>query len=156
MWRQISALFLFISFSFTTYAEVAVKDEWKGKAFTIEDSRCYVGIAKVLLSVSELKKEDGYLVGDYTLNVPLIKSKSDFGRIKLPVESTFNDLKENGGVLIGKAYSRLAEGKINKIVCEIIPSEDQSIRLAITTDKRTINFVSRYTIVEKSLLGDQS
>ncbi|MEM7791827.1 MAG: hypothetical protein AAF546_10535 [Verrucomicrobiota bacterium] len=143
-------------FSSASQAEEVLKDEWKGKAFTIEDSRCYVGIAKVFLSVSELKKEDGYLVGDYTLNVPLIKSKSDFGRIKLPVKNTFDELRENGGVLIGKAYSRLVEGKINKIVCEIIPNEDQSIRLAITTDKRTINFVSRYTIIEESPVSDES
>ncbi|MEM8867480.1 MAG: hypothetical protein AAGC73_04355 [Verrucomicrobiota bacterium] len=149
LFTVLSLCFVFIS---PASAEAIESEEWLGKAFTIEDSRCYVGIAKVVLSVSELTQEDGYLVGDYVLDVPMVKSKSDHGRIKLPVEETFEELKKNGGVLKGNAYSGVVEGKINKVVCEIVPEENQAIRLAITTDHRTINFISRYTIIEKPVV----
>jgi hypothetical protein len=123
---------------------------WENLVFQIEDAKCRVGIASVKLSVSELKPEGGYLVGEYSIVIPLMKSKNDRGRILLPLDSTVGELGENGGVLRGQAIS-YKEGKTpNRIVCEILPQKDQTILLAITTEDRTINFESRYSVAEST------
>lgn len=121
---------------------------WEGITFRIEDSRSFVGIAPVYLSVSELKPEDGNLVGTYSIIVPLRTSKNDKGKIVLPLDSKVSELGAKGGVLKGKAHSQKEDGSVNDIVCVIIPDEDQAVRLAITTKNRTINFKSRYSIIE--------
>lgn len=131
----------------------AVDPAWDTLSFRIEDSRSFVGIAPVYLSVSELKPEDGYLVGTYRIEVPLKKSKNDRGLIRLPLDATVGDLGAQGGVLRGKAHSESSEGVVNSIVCEIIPAEDQTIKLAITTEHRTINFKSRYTVIDTRKAG---
>lgn len=131
-----------------TSKEVALDPAWESLAFRIEDSRAFVGLAPVYLSVSKLRPEGGNLVGTYTINVPLMTSKNDRGKIVLPLDIKVSELGAKGGVLKGKAHSQKDEDSINDIVCEIIPKKDQAIRLAITTDQRTINFKSRYTIIE--------
>jgi hypothetical protein len=124
--------------------------EWDSFSFRIEDSRAFVGIAPVYLSVSELKPVDGFLVGTYEIRVPLKSSKNDHGKIVLPLDANVSDLGAKGGVLRGKAHSKTDEGTINQIVCEIIPEKNQAIRLAITTDERTIKFNSNYTVLGAS------
>lgn len=134
-------------------AEEAVPESdpaWDTLSFRIEDSRAFVGIAPVYLSVSELTPKDGFLVGTYEIRVPLKSSKNDQGKIVLPLDTKVGDLGANGGVLRGKAHSNADEGTINRIVCEIIPEKNRAIRLAITTDERTIKFNSRYTVIGKS------
>ena len=122
---------------------------WQELSFEIEDTRCFVGIAGVYLSVSELKPENGYLVGRYEIRVPLRKSKNDSGKIYLPLEDTSVDyLGRKGGVLRGKALSDKDEEVSNLVVCEIIPEQDQAILLSITTNHRTLSFESRYTVIE--------
>ncbi|PXA05481.1 hypothetical protein DDZ13_01020 [Coraliomargarita sinensis] len=128
--------------------EAATDPAWDGLAFSIEDSRCFVGLAPVYLSVSKLKPKDGNLVGTYTINVPLMTSKNDKGKIVLPLKSKVSVLGAKGGVLKGKAHSETEEGAINDIVCVIRPEKDQAIELAITTEHRTVNFKSRYTVIE--------
>jgi len=121
---------------------------WESLAFRIEDSRAFVGIAPVYLSVSKLEPKNGKLVGTYSIRVPLKSSKNDQGKIVLPLNVTVSDLGSKGGVLKGKAHSQSEGGTINDIVCIIMPEEDQGIRLAITTKNRTINFESRYSIID--------
>ncbi|MFO8027362.1 MAG: hypothetical protein R6U56_06840 [Opitutales bacterium] len=143
------ALFLLSpGLSWAESKEAATDPEWEGLAFSIEDSRAFVGIAPVYLSVSKLKPEGGNLVGTYSISVPLKTSKNDRGKIVLPLDGKVSELGAEGGVLKGKAHSQKNEDSVNKIVCEIMPEKDRAIRLAITTDKRTINFKSRYTVIE--------
>lgn len=123
-------------------------DAWNSLAFRIEDSKTRVGIASVKLSVSELKPIDGALIGYYTIEVPLMSSKNDTGRIVLPIDMSVDQLGKKGGVLTGIAYSKHDTNIRNKIVCEIRPQDDQAIRLAITTADRTLNFESKYTVIE--------
>lgn len=147
--RALPALFLFFSVAVTGEESAPGTDStWEALSFRIEDSRAFVGFAPVYLTVSELKPEEGYLVGTYEIRVPLKSSKNDHGKIMLPLKAKVDDLGENGGVLRGKAYSNTEEGTVNQIVCEIIPEKNQTIRLAITTDKRTVQFNSRYTVVQ--------
>ncbi|MGJ8649172.1 MAG: hypothetical protein ACSHX4_02320 [Opitutaceae bacterium] len=120
--------------------------EWDNLVFEIEDSKCRVGIASVKLSVSALVPENGNLVGEYSIVVPLMKSKNDKGRIVLPLDSNVNDLGNNGGVLRGKAIS-YKDGKTpNNIICEVLPLKNKTILLEITTDDRTLEFKSSYTV----------
>lgn len=120
--------------------------EWDNLVFEIEDTKCRVGIASVKLSVSALVPENGNLVGEYTIIVPLQKSSNDKGRIVLPLDSNVNDLGNKGGVLRGKAIS-YKEGKTpNNIICEVLPLKNKTILLEITTDNRTLEFKSSYTV----------
>jgi len=143
------ALFLLSpSLSWAESKEAVIDPAWEDLAFSIEDSRAFVGIAPVYLSVSKLEPEDGNLVGTYSISVPLMTSKNDKGKIVLPLNTKVSELGDKGGVLKGKAHSQTEEGTINDIVCVILPEKDQAIKLAITTKSRTINFESRYTVIE--------
>ena len=93
-------------------------------------------------------QEDGQLVGDYSISVPLKKSKNDSGRIVLPIDIPLHEIGEAGGTLRGKAYSNKNNTKPNLIVCEIGPLTNKDIRLAITTEHRTLNFDSSYVLVD--------
>jgi hypothetical protein len=122
---------------------------WDGTVFRIEDAKSRVSLASVKLSVSDLKPEEGNLVGEYTIRVPLMESKNDHGKIILPLNISMENLNVVGGTLRGRAVSYKDREKTNSIVCRIFPGEEQTIELDITTDKRTIQFESRYTIVEQ-------
>lgn len=146
---RLMALLAFISVSaFATEAQPLSQKETSDLAFKIEDSKSYVGIAAVKLSVSELVQEDGQLVGDYTINVPLKKSKNDTGRIVLPIDIPLDQLGEQGGTLRGKAYSDKEGKKPNLIVCKIGPLTNKDIKLAITTENRTLKFDSSYVLID--------
>lgn len=120
---------------------------WDAFAFKIENTQCRVGIASVKLSVSKLTPKGGNLVATYSIDVPLSKSSSDTGLIVLPIELTVDQLGTRGGTLTGVAYSNKEGATPNKIICEVRPHEDQGIRLSIITDKRTLRFKSRYTVI---------
>lgn len=122
---------------------------WDGAVFRIEDAKSRVSIASVKLSVSDLKPEDGNLVGEYTIEVPLFNSKNDHGTIILPLDISMENLGVKGGTLRGKAISHKDSQTANRIVCRIFPGDEQFIELDITTDNRTIQFESRYTILEQ-------
>ena len=149
-------ILLLQAFGWASQKEVIADPAWDSMVFSIEDSRAFVGVAPVYLSVSELKPKDGNLIGTYTIKVPLMSSKNDHGKIVLPLDVTVDELGAKGGVLRGKAISKKKEKNHNLIVCEIIPMKDQAIRLAITTDKRTIKFKSRYSVIETSNTSSDS
>lgn len=127
--------------------EIEIAASWNGSVFRIEDAKSRVSIASIKLSVSDLKPESGNLIGEYTIEVPLMKSKNDKGKIVLPLDSSMDELGANGGVLRGQAISYKKGTTPNAIVCEIIPNKDQKILLEITTDDRTLKFSSRYSII---------
>ncbi len=129
-------------------SEPDASETWGDSVFRINDAKTRVSLASVQLSVSDLKPEDGNLVGEYTIVVPLMKSKNDKGKIVLPLDRCMHDIGADGGVLTGKAISYKEGTTPNLIVCEIIPDQDQKILLDITTDDRTLQFKSRYSIVE--------
>ena len=128
-------------------------DASKALAVKIDDSRCYVGIAAVNLVVSELKAIDGEFVATYSITVPLRKSNNDTGLITLPIDTTINELSLSGGVLEGTARSDKPAATPNKLICQVLPQEDQGILLEITTQDNVLEFVSRFTVVE-SEAGD--
>jgi hypothetical protein len=129
----------------TTHAAFS---SWHDFSFKIDDSKCRVGIASVKLSVSELKPQDGKLVATYRIQVPLKKSENDTGQIVLPINVTVDELHQRGGVLTGTAHSDQKGKTPNKIICKISPHSTKGIALEIITDTRTLNFKSRYTVIE--------
>jgi len=129
--------------------EAVVKND---SAFRIEDAKSRVTLASVKLSVTDMKAEAGYLVGEYTIRVPLMSSQNDQGKIVLPLECSVDELGEKGGVLRGQAISSKEGTSPNLIVCEIFPGKDQKVLLNITTGSRTIKFKSNYTVVK--IAGD--
>ncbi|HBR92598.1 MAG TPA: hypothetical protein DEA90_00355 [Opitutae bacterium] len=130
--------------------QITEQESWNGSVFRIEDTKTRVSIASVNLSVSDLKPEDGNLVGEYTIQVPLMQSKNDKGKIVLPLEFSMDELGAKGGTLRGQAISYKEGTTPNLIICEIIPKKNQRVLLDITTDDRTLSFKSRYSIVESS------
>jgi hypothetical protein len=121
--------------------------DYTDAVFRIEDAKSRVSIASVNLSVGDLSEVNGQLVGDYTIEVPLMQSKNDRGRIILPLSTSIAELGRTGGTLIGQSISHKENTSPNKIVCQVIPQKDQTILLAITTDQRTIKFTSRYKVI---------
>lgn len=131
-----------------TASEASTIASWDGSVFRITESKTRVSLASVKLTVSDLKPEDGNLVGEYSIDVPLMKSKNDKGKIVLPLDLHMDAIGAEGGVLRGQAIS-YQEGKTpNRIICKIIPKQDQKILLDIKTDDRTLKFTSRYSIVK--------
>lgn len=123
---------------------------WDDTIFRIDDAKSRVSLASVKLSVSDLEPKDGNLVGEYTIQVPIMESRNDHGKIILPLDISMKELEVNGGTLRGEAISHKKSNETNTIVCRIYPGEDQMIELDITTSKHTVNFESRYKIVEQS------
>ncbi len=144
----LSTLFLLASGHLLTASEGSDAASWDGAVFRINDTKTRVSLASVKLSVSDLKPEDGSLVGEYTIHVPLMQSKNDKGKIVLPLDRTMQDIGAKGGILRGQAISYKEGTTPNAIICEIIPDKDQKILLEITTDDRTLEFKSRYSIVD--------
>ena len=123
--------------------------EWDDLVFEVEDAKCRVGIASLKLFVSTLRPEKGYLIGEYSIVVPLMTSKNDQGLIKLPLhDRTVEMIGKKGGTLRGQAISYQKGKAPNTIVCEVLPLKDQTILLAITTSNRTLNFKSKYTVID--------
>lgn len=123
-------------------------DTWDGSFFRIEDTKTRVSIASVKLSVGDLKPEGKTLVGEYTINVPLMQSKNDKGKIVLPLDVTIQEIGDQGGILHGQAISYKDGTTPNIIVCEILPDQGRKVLLEITTDDRTLQFKSKYSIVK--------
>lgn len=120
---------------------------YENAVFRIEDSKSRVSLASVKLSVGDLAAIDGQLIGYYDIQVPLMQSKNDQGRIVLPLHMSIAELGRNGGTLVGQSISHKKDTTPNIIVCQVIPQKDQTILLAITTDDRTIKFTSRYEVI---------
>ncbi len=79
-----------------------------------------------------------------------MQSKNDKGKIVLPLESSMDELGAKGGTLRGQAISYKEGTTPNLIVCKIMPDKNQKVHLNITTDDRTLQFKSRYSIVDTS------
>lgn len=142
------ALLLLAMASPLVSSAIKASESWGESVFRINDAKTRVSIASVKLSVSDLKREEGNLVGEYTIVVPLMTSKNDKGKIVLPLDRDMHVIGAEGGVLKGQAISYKDGTTPNLIVCQILPAEGQKILLDITTDDRTLHFKSSYSIIE--------
>lgn len=120
----------------------------------VADSETRVLIAKVYLSVGDLVLEDGALVGNYALRVPLRPGKSEGGTLRLPVEKGLLRMAREGAELDGRGYSFKEDKPVRKIVATIHPAEGEStggeLDLWIDVGDRVIEFRSRYELVTEA------
>jgi hypothetical protein len=111
----------------------------------IEPSKAWVGLATVHLEVTDLVISDGELAGRYSLRVPMRPSKNDVGTLHLRLEDPLKQIRESGGTLVGDARSTQKKDKIYGVICEV--QSDGSIRIQVDTQRRVINFASRYQTI---------
>jgi hypothetical protein len=140
-----SLLFTGITVQPTTAAEP------DSSAVNVADSSTYVSIAKVNLSVGTMSVAEGDLVGTYSIDVPLRKSKSEDGQITLPLEQPLEHYLRDGGTLSGKGVSAMdSEDGNRRIEARFSPYDAKSqtgrIHLTIETSLRTLEFDSTYTL----------
>lgn len=117
----------------------------------VEDSRTRVFIANVYLAVGDLVLEDGALVGNYALRVPLRPGKSEGGTFHLPVESALADIAREGGELDGRGFNFKKAREERTIVATIYPAEPGTtagrLDLWIDVGDRELEFTTRYRLV---------
>lgn len=120
----------------------------------VADSETRVLIAKVYLSVGDLVLEDGALVGNYALRVPLRPGKSEGGTLRLPVETDLLRIAREGAELDGRGHSFKEDKPVRKIVATIHPAEQEKksgeLDLWIDVGDRVIEFRSRYELVTEA------
>lgn len=117
----------------------------------VGDGQTRVLVASVYLTVGKLTLEDGALVGQYTIRVPLRPAKNDAGSLRLPISdgTRLADLLREGGVLTGTGKSHDLTAPTRYITCRVIPAGDGGqfamgvngrIALAIDTGDRVVQF----------------
>ncbi len=119
----------------------------------VADTSTYVQIAKVDLTVDTMSVADGNLVGTYSIDVPLMKSKSEEGQITLPLSQDLRTYLETGGTISGQGVStKNIEDRNRKIAAKFSPYDSESktgrIHLTIETSLRVLEFDSTYTLTD--------
>jgi len=126
---------------------------------SVEDTSTMVMIAKVHLSIGDLRYDDGNLVGNYAISVPLRPSKSEGGTMRLRLEKPVSHFFDDGGELhgIGKSFKEDKEDR--KILCRVFPKSEDGragrIELVINTGGRELEFESKYRVSGEPPDGDE-
>lgn len=123
----------------------------------VADSSTYVKIARVDLAVGAMSVDDGQLVGTYSIDVPLRTSKSEKGRITLPMDRALAIYLRNGGTLSGEGLSdKDLEDRKRRIEARFSPFDAETktgrIHLTIETSLRVLEFDSTYTLSDPDWL----
>lgn len=123
----------------------------------VADAVTYVKLAKVNLSVGTMTVVNGKLVGTYSIDVPLMKSKYEKGRIILPLSKDLEDLVRKGGSVTGKGVAEEGSQSGDRKIDARFGSYDSEtkggrILLTIDTGKRILEFDSTYHLSGKGLL----
>lgn len=108
----------------------------------------WAGLAKVYLEVAPMRYNGRQFVGGYDFRVPLMKSKSETGRITLPCPDAGTLILTNGGSLCGKGLSDKVGMPERGITADLQPDSKNpgqgSIVLTIDTGHRLVVFRSQY------------
>lgn len=120
---------------------------------SVEDTNCRILIAQVHLQIGNLTlsgDQQPALTGNYSIDVPIRKSKSETGSMTLPLEHPLEVYLAEGGVLRGRGISFKDPAAKRQITCEILPDpreiREGTIHLSIDTGKRVMEFESSYTV----------
>lgn len=122
----------------------------------VADAATYVTAAKVNLSVGTMRVVEGKLLGTYSINVPLMKSKFEKGRIILPLSQDLEAYMRKGGTVSGKGIAEEGSQRGDrKIDARFSPIESTTnggrIRLTIDTGRRILVFDSTYRVNGQAL-----
>ena len=126
---------------------VVMPEAWaesRSAEFRIDNSMTWVGIARVHLEVENLRWVGESLNGRFRLRIPLAPKRNDSGILVLASDKSLDEVRLTGGTLVGSAQSQ-STGKIHSVVCDVQP--DGTIHIRVTTEKRTLDFDSRYHTV---------
>lgn len=123
----------------------------------VNDASTWVSIAKVYLSIGSLylDAKENALLGRYEIDVPVKRSKSEGGNIRIAFETSCEEVFSKGGTLVGRGTSDLPNQPLRSIVCKVQPATEENgrlvgkIALKVTMGKRTLDFESTYTILRK-------
>ena len=111
----------------------------------VEPAQTRVAIASVYLELSDLKVQADTLVGSFQLRVPLIPTKDDYGTLALLMDAPLQECLRPGATIHGLASSNRTD-RVYPIECAVEP--DGRVRIAVTTRDRTLEFTSRYTVLQ--------
>ncbi len=141
-----------ISFALCLLAAVVpVAAHAESPSVEVADTSTYVRVAKVNLNVGTMSAAGGDLIGTYSIKVPMMESKSEEGRITLPLGKGLKTYLENGGTITGKGVSSkdIADNQ-RKIEARFSPYDAEAkqgkIHLTIETSLRVLEFDSTYTL----------
>lgn len=112
----------------------------------VEDTRAKIGWCTVHMALSHLEIKDGYLRGKYEVEVIPVLWKNDSGRVEMELPEDLATIREQGGTLIGSAYSDNPDEPTRKLVCIIPPQQDDHLTILLTTPDRTIKFETKYRL----------
>jgi hypothetical protein len=122
----------------------------EGPRIDVADSSTRVLIAKVHLNVGSLRLEEGALVGNYALDVPLVPKKSEGGTLSLRFDTSIDLLLREGGKLRGTGHSFKEDKPPRTIIATIHPPENEApkgrLDLEIDVGERVIEFETSYHV----------
>lgn len=107
----------------------------------LEPAKTWVGLARVHLSVSDLKVVDKALVGTYEIHIPLAPDKDDRGTVRFELERPLDQTLVEGSVLLGLGQSTVGP-RTHRIRCAF--GDDDSVRIEVDSGDRRLSFRSRW------------
>jgi hypothetical protein len=128
------------------------------EAFSVKvaDAVTYVNVAKVNLTVGKMSFDGGKLLGTYAIQVPLMKSKGENGRIVLPLLQGVEDYARDGGSISGEGIVEGKQDERRRIDVRFSPCDDETqegrIDLTIDTGARILQFKSTYHLSREGLV----
>jgi len=111
----------------------------------VEPAQTRVAIASVYLDLSDLQVQADTLVGSFALRVPLVPTKDDHGTLALLMDAPLQECLRPGATIRGLASSSTTD-RVYPIECAVEP--EGRVRIAVTTHDRTLEFTSRYTVLQ--------
>ncbi|MEM8953380.1 MAG: hypothetical protein AAGD22_04430 [Verrucomicrobiota bacterium] len=122
----------------------------------VADASTHVNLARVNLKVGKMSFVDGKLVGNYAIDVPLMSSKSERGRIILPLIESVGVYAREGGTIKGEGIAEGKDEKPRQISVVFSPCDNEmqegGIQLKIDTGARILEFESTYQLSGEDLL----
>lgn len=107
----------------------------------LEPAKTWVGLARVHLSVSDLKVVDQALVGTYEIHIPLAPDRDDRGTVRFELERPLDQTLLEGTVLLGLGQSSVGP-RTHRIRCAF--GDDESVRIEVDSGDRRLSFRSRW------------
>jgi hypothetical protein len=144
-------------FLFTGFAVIPdLPADEESLSVNVEDAVTYVNLAKVNLSVGKMSFDEGKLLGTYSIEVPLMKSKSENGQIVLSLLQGVEVYARDGGSISGEGIVAGEQDERRKIDVRFSPCNNETnegrIDLTIDTGTRILEFKSTYRLSGEGLL----
>ncbi len=114
-----------------------------GRMLSIDSCKTRVGLAKVVLEVSNLRVMADRIEGAYRIKVPLFPFKNDHGRLRLDLPGSLDDVIRQQTPITGSGLS-FEDGPMSRILAKIQPGG--RLELQIETDDRKLVFQTDYRL----------